>query len=67
LVDVPRLLRAAAGFFTAGWGVALLLIGILTTDRLAIAIGAAISGVILLGVSYALYRSLATEETAPRA
>jgi hypothetical protein len=45
----------------------LLLVGILTTDRLAFAIGAATSGLILLGASYALYRSLATEETAPRA
>jgi hypothetical protein len=67
LVDVPRLVRAVAGFFAAGWGVALLLVGILTTDRLAIAIGAAIGGLILLGVSYALYRSLATEETTSRA
>jgi hypothetical protein len=67
LVDVPRFVRAVAGFFAAGWGVALLLVGILTTDLLAIAIGAAISGLILLGVSYALYRSLATEEIAPRA
>jgi len=66
-VDVPRLVRAVAGFFVAGWGVALLLVGILTTDRPAIAIGAAIGGLVLLGVSYALYRSLATEETASRA
>ena len=29
-------------------------------------IGAATAGLILLGVSYALYRSLATEETASR-
>ncbi len=66
MVDVPRLVRAIAGFFAAGWGVALLLIGILTIDRLAIGIGAATAGLILLGVSYALYRSLATEETASR-
>jgi hypothetical protein len=65
-MQFPRLVRAIVGFFAAGWGVALLVSGTLSADPLTTRIASAIGGVILLGVSYALYRSPATGQTAPR-
>jgi hypothetical protein len=65
-MEILRLARAIAGFIAAGSGVALLVAGTLSADPLTMRMASAISGGILLGVSYALYRSLATGQTARR-
>ena len=62
-VDVSRVVRAVLGFLAAGWGVALLLFGILVADRLAIAIVSVVGGVLLVAMSYALYRLFGTSQT----
>jgi hypothetical protein len=53
------------GFFAATWGVGLL-VESPVADRVMTATASGIGGLILLGVSYALYRSLATSKSAPR-
>jgi hypothetical protein len=51
---------------SAGWGVALVVSGTFAADRLTTRLASGIGGLILLGVSYALYRSLARGQIASR-
>jgi hypothetical protein len=59
-VNLHRVARAVVGFLAALWGVGLLVASV-TSDHLNTAIVWGAGGLILLGVSYAIYRSAAHE------